>query len=41
MHLNSNGSYDSDECLEILNECDIVTTNPPFSKLDDYIPKMI
>lgn len=40
-HLNSDGSYDSDECLEILKECDIVTTNPPFSKLDDYIPRML
>lgn len=40
-NLNSDGSYDSDECLKILNECDIVTTNPPFSKLDDYIPRML
>lgn len=29
--LASNGSFDSNECTEILNECDYVVTNPPFS----------
>lgn len=39
--LSGNGSYDSEECKEILQQCDIVTTNPPFSKLRDYVPRMI
>ena len=29
--LTSNGSYDSEECMEQLKRCDIVVTNPPFS----------
>lgn len=38
-----NGSFDSWECLDILNESDIVITNPPFSlfrKLFDILTKM-
>ena len=33
----TNGSYNSDECTEILKEADIVITNPPFSKFREYI----
>lgn len=29
--LNNNGDFRSDECVEILKECDVVVTNPPFS----------
>lgn len=29
--LNGNGSFDSEECIALLHECDIVVTNPPFS----------
>ena len=29
--LNGDGSFYSDECLNLLKECDIVITNPPFS----------
>lgn len=31
MPLNGNGDFESDECLNILDKCDIVVTNPPFS----------
>lgn len=30
------GSFDSCECVDILKHCDIVITNPPFSKWRDY-----
>ena len=35
--LNGNGSFDSEECLEILKDCDVVLTNPPFSILHDIV----
>lgn len=35
--LNGNGSYDSEECLKLLEECDVVVTNPPFSLFRPYI----
>ena len=31
------GDYSSTECLELLKECDIIITNPPFSLFRDYI----
>lgn len=34
----SNGSYDSDDVKPYLNEADIIVTNPPFSKIKDFIP---
>ena len=39
--LKGNGSFDSKECKEIMKECDIVITNPPFSKLRDFINQII
>lgn len=35
--LHGNGDFRSPECIEILNECDIVCTNPPFSLFRDFI----
>lgn len=35
--LNGNGSFDSDECIELLEESDVVVTNPPFSMFRDFI----
>ena len=32
-----NGDFRSPECVEILNECDIVCTNPPFSMFREFI----
>lgn len=38
--LNGNGDFRSEECLNILDKCDIVVTNPPFSLFRDYIDVM-
>jgi hypothetical protein len=36
-----NGDFRSDECIEILKECDIVVTNPPFSLFREYIAQLM
>lgn len=36
-YLDGDGSFESDECINILKDCDIVVTNPPFSLLRSYI----
>ncbi|MBR1516065.1 MAG: adenine-specific methyltransferase EcoRI family protein [Paludibacteraceae bacterium] len=35
--LKGNGSFDSQECLELLKEADIIATNPPFSLFREYL----
>lgn len=35
--LNGNGSFDSEECLELLKTADIVCTNPPFSLFRKFV----
>lgn len=35
--LEGNGDFRSPECIEILKECDIVCTNPPFSLFREFI----
>ena len=35
--LAGDGDVQSQECLELLQEADIVVTNPPFSKFREYI----
>lgn len=35
--LDGNGDFRSDECVAILQQCDIVITNPPFSLFREYI----
>ena len=35
--LKGNGDFRSEECLSILDECDIVITNPPFSLFGDFV----
>ena len=35
------GSYDSERCLSILNEADIIVTNPPFSLFRKYIAQLM
>ena len=37
-NLDGDGNYKSPECEELLKRCDVVITNPPFSKLNDFIP---
>lgn len=39
--LNGNGDFRSQECLDILKECDIVVTNPPFSLMKEYLPLVL
>lgn len=38
--LEGNGDFRSPECVELLDEADIVVTNPPFSLMKEYIPLM-
>lgn len=36
--LQGDGDFRSPECLSLLDECDVVVTNPPFSLMKEYIP---
>lgn len=35
--LNGDGSFDSEECIEFLKECDVVVTNPAFSLFRRFV----
>lgn len=35
--LEGNGDFKNQECLDLLDECDIVVTNPPFSLFREYV----
>lgn len=39
--LKGDGDFRSKECIELLKECDIVVTNPPFSLFREYIGTLI
>ena len=39
--LTGNGDFRSPECIEILEECDIVCTNPPFSLFREFVNVII
>lgn len=39
--LTGNGDFRSPECVEILEECDIVCTNPPFSLFREFVSLII
>lgn len=39
--LRQNGDFRSDECLALLNETDIVVTNPPFSLFREYVASLM
>ncbi|MGN0765287.1 MAG: adenine-specific methyltransferase EcoRI family protein [Christensenellales bacterium] len=39
--LQGNGDFRSEECVELLKECDIVVTNPPFSLMKEYLPLVL
>lgn len=39
--MNDNGDFRSDECIRLLEECDIVVTNPPFSLFREYLSQLI
>ena len=40
-HLKGDGDFRSDECIELLEQADIVVTNPPFSLFREYIGQLI
>src|SRR5574344_779896 len=35
--LEGNGDFRNQECLDLMDECDIVVTNPPFSLFREYV----
>lgn len=39
--LDSNGDFRSEECIKMLDEADIVVTNPPFSLFREYVGTLI
>lgn len=39
--LSQNGDFRSPECIELLKECDVVVTNPPFSMARLYIAQLM
>lgn len=39
--LNGNGDFRSKECIDLLKECDIVVTNPPFSLFREFVDQLI
>ena len=39
--LSGNGDFRSEECIELLKECDIVVTNPPFSLFREYVSQLM
>ena len=40
-HLQNDGDFRNNECIELLKEVDIVVTNPPFSLFREYIAQLI
>jgi len=41
IHLESDGDFRSQECIELLKQVDIVVTNPPFSLFREYVAQLI
>lgn len=39
--LKGDGDFRSEECIKILNEADIVVTNPPFSLFREYVAQLV
>ena len=40
-HLNGDGDFRSEECIELLKQADIVVTNPPFSLFREYLAQLV
>lgn len=40
-NLKGNGDFRNKECIELLNEADIVVTNPPFSLFREYVAQLL
>jgi Adenine-specific methyltransferase EcoRI len=41
MPLEGDGDFRSDECINLLNQSDIVATNPPFSLFREYVKQLV
>lgn len=41
IELNGSGGFETDECIELLKEVDIVVSNPPFSKFREYVSLLV
>jgi hypothetical protein len=41
MPLEGDGDFRSDECINLLNQSDIVVTNPPFSLFREYVKQLV
>lgn len=41
VELNGDGDFRSQECLELMDEADIVVTNPPFSLFREYVSTLL
>lgn len=39
--LEGNGDFRSEECIELLKECDVVVTNPPFSLFREFVAQLM
>lgn len=39
--LKGNGDFRSEECVELLKECDVLVTNPPFSLFREYVAQLV
>jgi hypothetical protein len=39
--LKGNGDFRSSECIDLLNQADIVVTNPPFSLFREYVEQLV
>ena len=39
--LEGDGDFRSEECVKLLDEADIVVTNPPFSIIDEYLDQLV
>ncbi len=40
-HLEGNGDFRSQECIDLLKQADIVVTNPPFSLFREYVAQLM
>ncbi|MDE2858194.1 MAG: modification methylase [Chloroflexota bacterium] len=40
-HLDGDGDFRSEECVELLKQADIVVTNPPFSLFREYVAQLV
>ncbi|MBS7401689.1 MAG: modification methylase, partial [Eubacteriales bacterium] len=41
VHLQCDGDFRSEECIELLKQADIVVTNPPFSLFREYVAQLV